>query len=148
MAIFVVADTLRPTSQSAIQALHARGIKTAMLTGDNALTASAIAALVGIDEVNANVLPTEKLNAITSLLTRYKNVGMVGDGINDAPALAKASIGFAIGKGTDTALETADVALMNDDLAILPLYIDLIQKTAHVLHQNISFAQGCIFFWL
>lgn len=140
LAIFAVADTLRPTSQSAIQALHARGIKTAMLTGDNALTASAIAALAGIDEVNANVLPTEKLNAITSLLTRYKTVGMVGDGINDAPALAKASISFAMGKGTDTALETADVALMNDDLAILPLYIDLSKKTAHVLHQNISFA--------
>lgn len=140
LAIFAVADTLRPTSQLAIQALHARGIKTAMLTGDNALTAAAIAALVGIDEVNANVLPTEKLNAITSLLVRYKAVGMVGDGINDAPALAKASISFAMGKGTDTALETADVALMSDDLANLPLYIDLSQKTAQVLHQNISFA--------
>ncbi len=140
LAIFAVADTLRPTSQLAIQALHERGIKTAMLTGDNAVTAAAIASLVGIDEVNANVLPTAKLNAITSLLARYQAVGMVGDGINDAPALAKASISFAMGKGTDTALETADVVLMNDDLAILPLYIDLSHKTAKVLRQNISFA--------
>jgi len=138
LAIFAVADTLRPTSQLAIQALHQRGIKTAMLTGDNQVTAAAIAKLVGIDEVKANVLPTEKLDAITSLLTRYTHVGMVGDGINDAPALAKASISFAMGKGTDTALETADVALMNDDLLLLPLYIDLSHKTSRVLRQNIS----------
>lgn len=138
LAIFAVADTVRPTSQLAIQALHQRGIKTSMLTGDNAVTAAAIAKQVGIDEVNANVLPTEKLDAITALLARYHAVGMVGDGINDAPALAKATISFAMGKGTDTALETADVALMNDNLAILPLFIDLSHKTAKVLRQNIS----------
>lgn len=138
LAIFAVADTLRATSQLAIQALHNRGIKTCMLTGDNQITAAAIAKSVGIDEVNANVLPTEKLNAITSLLRRYTHVGMVGDGINDAPALAKASISFAMGKGTDTALETADVALMNDDLLLLPFFIDLSHKTVRVLLQNIS----------
>ncbi|HRD70543.1 MAG TPA: heavy metal translocating P-type ATPase [Legionella sp.] len=138
LAIFAVADTLRPTSQLAILALHQRGIKTVMLTGDNAVTAAAIANEVGIDEVNANVLPTEKLNAMNVLLARYQTVGMVGDGINDAPALAKATISFAMGKGTDTALETADVALMNDDLAMLPLFIDLSRKTARVLWQNIS----------
>ncbi|CEG59189.1 heavy metal translocating P-type ATPase [Legionella fallonii] len=138
LAIFAVADTLRPTSQKAIEALHQQGIKTAMLTGDNAITARAIATLVGIDEVQANVLPTDKMKAIGLLLKEYKAVGMVGDGINDAPALAAATISFAMGKGTDTALETADVALMNDNLAMLPLYIHLSRKTSRILQQNIS----------
>ncbi|HAU1294585.1 TPA: HAD-IC family P-type ATPase, partial [Legionella pneumophila] len=138
LALFAVADTLRKTSQWAISKLHEQGIKTAMLTGDNAVTAQAIAKQVGIDEVKANVLPTDKLQEINRLLDQYKNVGMVGDGINDAPALAKASISFAMGKGTDTALETADVALMNDNLAMLPLYIELSRNTARVLRQNIS----------
>lgn len=138
LAIFAVADTLRPTSKKAIEALHQQGIKTAMLTGDNAITARAIATLVGIDEVQANVLPTDKMKAIGLLLKEYKAVGMVGDGINDAPALAAATISFAMGKGTDTALETADVALMNDNLAMLPLYIHLSRKTSRILQQNIS----------
>lgn len=138
LAIFAVADTLRATSKKAIEALHQQGIKTAMLTGDNAITAHAIAKLVGIDEVQANVLPTEKMKAISLLLKKYKAVGMVGDGINDAPALAAATISFAMGKGTDTALETADVALMNDNLAMLPLYIHLSRKTSRILRQNIS----------
>lgn len=109
-----------------------------MLTGDNALTAQAIAKQVGIDEIQANILPTEKMQAINKLLEQYQAVGMVGDGINDAPALAKATISFAMGKGTDTALETADVVLMNDNLAMLPLYIDLSRKTVRILWQNIS----------
>ncbi|KTC91298.1 heavy metal translocating P-type ATPase [Fluoribacter dumoffii] len=138
LALFAVADTLRQSSQWAISRLHEQGIKTAMLTGDNAVTAKAIANQVGIDEVKANVLPTDKLQAINQLLEDYKAVGMVGDGINDAPALAKASISFAMGKGTDTALETADVALMNDNLAMLPLYIDLSRNTARILRQNIT----------
>lgn len=138
LAIFAVADTLRATSQWAIEALHQQGLKTAMLTGDNAVTAQAIAKLVGIDEVKANVLPTDKMKEIHLLIEEYKAVGMVGDGINDAPALAKATISFAMGKGTDTALETADVALMNDNLAMLPLYITLSRKTARILRQNIS----------
>ncbi|MDX1838150.1 heavy metal translocating P-type ATPase [Legionella taurinensis] len=138
LAIFAVADTLRPTSQKAIEALHQQGIKTAMLTGDNAITARAIAKRVGIDEVQANVLPTDKMKAIGLLLKEYKAVGMVGDGINDAPALAAATVSFAMGKGTDTALETADVALMNDNLAMLPLYIYLSRKTSRILRQNIS----------
>ncbi|MGM9451992.1 heavy metal translocating P-type ATPase [Legionella bozemanae] len=138
LAIFAVADTLRATSQWAIDMLHQQGLKTAMLTGDNVVTAKAIAKAVGIDEIQANVLPTEKLQAINRLLEQYKTVGMVGDGINDAPALAKATISFAMGKGTDTALETADVALMNDNLAMLPLYITLSRKTARILRQNIS----------
>lgn len=138
LAIFAVADTLRHTSKNAIEQLHRQGIKTTMLTGDNAITAQAIAKLVGIDEIKANILPTDKMDAIENLLQHYKFVGMVGDGINDAPALAKASISFAMGKGTDTALETADVALMNDDLTRLPLYIDLSHKTVSILRQNIS----------
>ncbi|HAT6977336.1 TPA: cadmium-translocating P-type ATPase [Legionella pneumophila] len=149
LAVFAVADTLRTTSQWAIAMLHQQGIKTAMLTGDNAVTAHAIAKQVGIDEVKANVLPTDKLQAIDFLIEQYKAVGMVGDGINDAPALAKATISFAMGKGTDTALETADVALMNDNLAMLPLYIDLSRNTARILRQNISLSiaiKGIFFF--
>ncbi|WP_412755283.1 heavy metal translocating P-type ATPase [Legionella pneumophila] len=138
LAIFAVADTLRPTSQLAIKALHQQGIKTCILTGDNETTALAIANQVGIDEVRANVLPADKLKAIDELITRYGAVGMVGDGINDAPALAKATIGFAMGKGTDIALETADIAIMNDNLVKLPLFIKLSRKTATVLFQNIS----------
>lgn len=138
LAIFAVADTLRSTSQLAIKALHKYGIKTCMLTGDNAITAKAIAAQVGIDEIRANVLPADKVYAIDELIKRYNVVGMVGDGINDAPALAKASIGFAMGKGTDIALETADIALMNDNLVKLPQFIYLSRKTASVLFQNIS----------
>ncbi|HAT8247960.1 TPA: heavy metal translocating P-type ATPase, partial [Legionella pneumophila] len=149
LAVFAVADTLRTTSQWAIARLHQQGIKTAMLTGDNAVTAHAIAKQVGIDEVKANVLPTDKLQAIDFLIEQYKAVGMVGDGINDAPALAKATVSFAMGKGTDTALETADVALMNDNLAMLPLYIDLSRNTARILRQNISLSiaiKGIFFF--
>lgn len=138
LAIFAVADTVRESSQLAVKALHQRGIKTCILTGDNLITANAIAKLVGIDEVQANVLPEEKLRAIDDLIMRYSSVGMVGDGINDAPALVKATVGFAMGKGTDTALETADVALMNSNLLKLPLFIDLSRKTMQVLRQNIS----------
>ncbi len=150
LAIFAVADTVRETSQLAVSALHQRGIKTCILTGDNPITANAIAKLVGIDEVQANVLPEEKLRAIDDLIARYHSVGMVGDGINDAPALAKATVGFAMGKGTDTALETADVALMNNNLLKLPFFIDLSRKTMQVLRQNIglSIAIKIIFFAL
>lgn len=138
LAILVVADALRPTSQFAIRALHYQGIKTCMLTGDNAITAKAIADQVGIDEIRANVLPADKVYAIDELIKRYGAVGMVGDGINDTPALAKATVGFAMGKGTDIALETADIAIMNDNLAKLPQFISLSRKTASVLFQNIS----------
>ncbi|KTC66338.1 Lead, cadmium, zinc and mercury transporting ATPase (plasmid) [Legionella adelaidensis] len=138
LAILAVADTLRPTSQMAIKALHQQGIKTCMLTGDNATTAKAIADQVGIDEIRANVLPADKVYAIDELIKGFRAVGMVGDGINDAPALAKATIGFAMGKGTDIALETADIAIMNDNLIKLPQFIALSRKTASVLFQNIS----------
>jgi len=151
LAVLGVADTLRETSVAAVKELHSLGIRTVMLTGDNAATAQAIAAKVGIDAVRSSLLPEDKLTAMTAMLAEYGNVGMVGDGINDAPALAKASIGFAMGAaGTDTALETADVALMQDDLRKLPLFLALSRQTARVLAQNISLAIGikAIFFAL
>ena len=122
-----------------------------MLTGDNQTTGEAIARKVGIDDVRGSLLPEDKLKIITELKEKYGHVGMVGDGINDAPALAKADIGFAMGAaGTDTALETADVALMEDDLRKLPAFISLSRKTYRVLIQNISFsiATKVIFFGL
>jgi Cd2+/Zn2+-exporting ATPase len=149
--VFGVADTVRGHSAEAIRELHALGVVSVMLTGDNPTTARAIADQVGIDDARGNLLPEDKLAAIDELIARYGNVGMVGDGINDAPALAKASIGFAMGAaGTDTAIETADVALMDDDLRKLPRFIELSRRTSHVLWQNISLALGikAVFFAL
>lgn len=151
LAVFGVADTLRPPSVEAVRELRAMGIAVVMLTGDNPATAQAIAARAGIEDARGNLLPEDKLRAIDALLARYGVVGMVGDGINDAPALAKASVGFAMGAaGTDTALETADVALMDDDLRKLPEYLRLSRATARVLQQNIAVALGikAVFFVL
>lgn len=143
LAAMGVADTLRDTSVEAIKSLHALGVRTVMLTGDNETTARAIADKVGIDDVRGNLLPEDKLTAIDALLQEYGGVGMVGDGINDAPALAKASIGFAMGAaGTDTALETADVALMQDDLRKLPMFLALSRQTSRILTQNIALSLG------
>ena len=141
LAVIGVADTVRHASREAIAQLHALGVRTIMLTGDNTLTAAAIARDVGIDEAHGNLLPEEKLEAIGREMEKYGHVGMVGDGINDAPALARSSIGFAMGAaGTDTAIETADVALMDDDLRKIATFIRLSRKTAAVLRQNIIFA--------
>lgn len=141
LAVIAVADTVRETSRQAIVELHALGIRTLMLTGDNELTAKAIAKNVGIDNARGNLLPEDKLSVINEELSKYGTVGMVGDGINDAPALAKSSIGFAMGAaGTDTALETADVALMDDDLRKIPHFIKLSIKAAGILKQNIIIA--------
>ena len=151
LCIIGVADTLRGHSAEAISQLHALGVASVMLTGDNQTTASAIAAQVGIDDARGNLLPEEKLVVIDELISRYGKVGMVGDGINDAPALAKASIGFAMGSaGTDTAIETADVALMDDDLRKVPHFIRLSRDTSRVLRQNIALAIGikAVFFIL
>jgi Cd2+/Zn2+-exporting ATPase len=143
LGAFAVADTLRETSKTALKDLHALGVHTVMLTGDNAQTARAIGQHVGIDDVRAELLPEHKLDAVGELADRYGEVGMVGDGINDAPALAKANIGFAMGAaGSDTALETADVALMDDDLRKLPAFIRLSRRTAGILTQNIALALG------
>ncbi|MGE8498913.1 MAG: heavy metal translocating P-type ATPase [Pseudomonas sp.] len=143
IALFAVADTVKASSQAAIEALHRLGIKTMMLTGDNTHTAEAIARQVGIDEVRGNLLPADKLTAVGELQSRGHVVGMVGDGINDAPALASAQIGFAMAAaGTGTAIETADVALMDDDLRKLPAFVQLSRDTAAILKQNIIFAIG------
>jgi Cd2+/Zn2+-exporting ATPase len=138
LLVIGVADTIRETSREAIAQLHQLGIRTIMLTGDNAVTAAAIARQVGIDDARGNLLPEDKLAAVNDEIARFGTVGMVGDGINDAPALAKADIGFAMGAaGTDTAIETADVALMDDDLRKVAQFIRLSRKTATVLKQNI-----------
>ena len=141
LALFAVADTVKETSREAIRQLHELGMKTLMLTGDNVHTAQAIAAQVGIDEARGDLLPTDKLQAIEDLYKQGHRVGMVGDGINDAPALARAEIGFAMAAaGTDTAIETADVALMDDDLRKIPAFISLSRNTASILKQNIALA--------
>ena len=141
--LFAVADTVKDSSRQAIAELHALGIKTIMLTGDNAHTARAIAAQVGIDEARGDLLPEDKLKAIESMLGKGGAVGMVGDGINDAPALARSDMGFAMGAaGTGTAIETADVALMDDDLRKLPRFVRLSRDTHALLIQNIVLALG------
>ncbi|MFC5510436.1 heavy metal translocating P-type ATPase [Massilia jejuensis] len=138
LLVIGVADTIRETSREAIAELHQLGIRTIMLTGDNGVTATAIARQVGIDDARGNMLPEDKLAAVNDEIARYGIIGMVGDGINDAPALAKADIGFAMGAaGTDTAIETADVALMDDDLRKIPQFIRLSRQAAAILKQNI-----------
>jgi Cd2+/Zn2+-exporting ATPase len=151
LAILAVADTLRATSTQAIQELQKLGIKIAMITGDNPTTAQAIAQKLIIDDIQSNLLPEEKLTAIDTLLKKYNKVGMVGDGINDAPALAKATIGFSMGhSGTDVALEAADVVLMEDNLNKVPLFVRLSHRVRHKLLQNITLSIGIkiIFFAL
>jgi Cd2+/Zn2+-exporting ATPase len=151
LGVLAVADTLRDTSIQAIRDLHDLGVRTLMLTGDNERTAKAIAAQVGIDDARGDLLPEDKLRIIEEHVGAKEHVGMVGDGINDAPALAKADIGFAMGAaGTDTAIETADVALMQDDLRKIPEFIRLSCRASTVLKQNIAFAIGvkAIFFVL
>ncbi|WP_211453955.1 heavy metal translocating P-type ATPase [Collimonas antrihumi] len=143
LLILAVADTVRDTAAEAVASLHAIGVEAVMLTGDNTHTAQAIAAQVGISDARGDQLPQDKRDAINALRQRYGYVGMVGDGINDAPALAQANIGFAMGAaGSDTALETADVALMDDDLRKIADFIRLSKKTHTVLMQNITLALG------
>jgi Cd2+/Zn2+-exporting ATPase len=141
LLIIGVADTIRETSREAIAQLHKLGVRTVMLTGDNTVTAAAIARQVGIDDAWGNLLPEDKLAAVDEEIAGHRIVGMVGDGINDAPALAKANIGFAMGAaGTDTAIETADVALMDDDLRKIPQFIRLSKQVSSILKQNICAA--------
>jgi Cd2+/Zn2+-exporting ATPase len=143
LGILAVADTLRETSAQAVHELHSLGVRTVMLSGDNTATARAIAAQVGIEDARGDLLPEDKMAALQVLVAEHGGVGMVGDGINDAPALALATVGFAMGAaGSDTAIETADVALMEDDLRKLPLFISLSRATSNVLAQNIALAIG------
>lgn len=143
LAIVAVADTLRPDSVQAVKRLHDLGLRTVLLTGDNQRTGNAIGKAAGIDDVRGDLLPEDKLRIIDELQGKLGDAGMVGDGVNDAPALAKAAVGFAMGAaGTDTALETADVALMNDDLRRLPEFVEISRKAGAVLTQNIAIALG------
>jgi Cd2+/Zn2+-exporting ATPase len=142
--LIALADTVRPTARGAIEALRAGGIAhLVMLTGDNRATALAIAEEVGIDEVRAELLPEDKVAAVEGLVSEYGTVAMVGDGVNDAPAMARASFGIAMGAmGSDAAIETADIALMTDDLAKLPWLIGHSKRTLAIIRQNIVFALG------
>lgn len=143
VAVFAVADTARTVSVAAVAALHAMDIATVMLSGDNQAAAAAIGTPLGIDDVRGNLLPEDKQTAIAELTKRHGAVGMVGDGVNDAPALACAAIGFAMGAaGSASALEAADVAIMDDDPRKIATFIALSKRTASVLKQNIVLALG------
>ncbi|MFB6130594.1 MAG: heavy metal translocating P-type ATPase, partial [Salinigranum sp.] len=138
VGVLAVADTLRPEAEWAVSRLAESGVRTAMLTGDNARTARVIGDRVGVDEVRADLLPEEKVAAIERLAGDGGAVAMVGDGVNDAPALATATVGVAMGAaGTDSAIETADVALLSDDLTRLPYLIDLSRKARGTIRQNV-----------
>ena len=142
LCLIAVADQMRVSSKGVIRKLHQLGIeKTVMLTGDNKRTAEAIGKEVGVSDIKADLLPEDKLNFIKELREKHHSVAMVGDGVNDAPALAASTVGVAMGgAGTDTALETADIALMSDDLSKLPFTIKLSRRALGTIKQNITFS--------
>ncbi|HEU4976544.1 MAG TPA: heavy metal translocating P-type ATPase [Baekduia sp.] len=142
IAVLVVADTVKPTSAEAIAELHALGLRTVLLTGDNATTARAVADEVGIDEVIAEVLPADKAAVVRRLQAEGRVVAMAGDGVNDAPALAQADLGLAIGTGTDVAIEASDLTLVSGDLRAAGRAIRLSRATLRTIKQNLGWAFG------
>jgi Cu2+-exporting ATPase len=142
MGLIAIADAVRPTAKDTVAQLQSLGVKVAMITGDNAGTAKRIADELGIDIVLADVLPGQKAAKIKELQAQGRKVGMVGDGVNDAPALTQADVGFAIGAGTDVAIESADVVLMKSDPADVVKAIDLSRATLRKMHQNLWWAVG------
>jgi Cu+-exporting ATPase len=141
-AVFVVADTVKPTSAEAVASLKALGLRPVLLTGDNETTARAVAAAVGIDEVIAEVLPAEKADVVRRLQAEARIVAMVGDGVNDAPALAQADLGLSIGTGTDVAIEASDLTLVSGDLRAASDAIRLSRATLRTIKQNLGWAFG------
>src|SRR5215211_4201273 len=135
-----LADSLKPSSRQAISELRPHGLTPVLLTGDNALAAKAIARQVGIDEVRAEVLPSEKAAAVERLQAAGETVAMVGDGVNDAPALAQADLGLAIGTGTDVAIEASDLTLVSGDLRAAPDAIRMSRRTLHTIRTNLFWA--------
>jgi P-type Cu2+ transporter len=140
LGLIAVADRIRPTAQRAVAALHDLGIHVLLLTGDSAVTARAVARTLGIDDVRAEVLPSDKAAAVRRLEEQGRRVAMVGDGVNDAPALAPATVGIAIGAGTDVAIETAGIILMKDDPADVPVALVLARRVRGKIKQNLFWA--------
>ncbi len=142
IGLIAIADAIRPTSKAAVAKLRERNIEVVMLTGDNAATAKCIAADLGIDHVLADVLPGQKADKVKELQATGKKVGMVGDGVNDAPALTQADVGFAIGAGTDVAVESGDVVLVRSDPRDIPRIMALSRASYRKMVQNLWWATG------
>ena len=135
-----VADTLKPSAPAAIEQLRRLGLRTVLLTGDSDVVAQAIAAEAGVDEVIAGALPADKAAVVAGLRAQGRRVAMAGDGMNDAPALAAADLGLALGSGTDVAISAADLILLRDDLAVVPAAISLARATLRVIRRNLAWA--------
>jgi Cu2+-exporting ATPase len=142
VAVFAVADAVRDESRPAVDSLHARGLQVVMLTGDARNVAEAVASQLGIDQVRAGVLPDQKAGVIRELKAGGQRVAMVGDGVNDAPALVTADVGIAIGAGTDVAVEAGDIVLVRNDPRDVPRIIDLSAATYRKMVQNLWWAAG------
>jgi Cu+-exporting ATPase len=140
LAAMAFGDNARPEAAEAVRQLHARGVRTVMVTGDNAAAAAAIARSLGIDDVRSQVLPEDKANVIVELRGRGRRVAMVGDGVNDAPALAAADLGIAMGSGTDVAMHAAGVTLMRPDPRLVPAAIEISRRTYAKIRQNLFWA--------
>ncbi|MBD3612152.1 MAG: HAD-IC family P-type ATPase, partial [Hydrogenovibrio crunogenus] len=142
IAVFIIADAIRKESREAVEALHKRGIEVAMLTGDDSAVANAVAESLGIDTVFSEVLPEDKATKVQALQQKGKKVAMVGDGVNDAPALATADVGIAIGAGTDGAVEAGHIVLVRSDPRDIPKIISLSRATYQKMVQNLWWAAG------